>query len=159
MSARRNIPETFSFQPFEGLKKMIEGRGIKISPKTEVRQPVLPKKEEASYKVDASMAHPPIFEPENHGFPYLNIAIISSMFLGALISAALVDNTAFKKLLNIVSLASMITLLVYVSAFFFSKHFYDLKKNALEMTDAMKKKEAQKKDAIQDIIGHEDIKK
>jgi DNA-nicking Smr family endonuclease len=47
MGVKKNIPETFSFQPFEGLKKMIEGRGIKVAPITAVSKPVLPKKEEA----------------------------------------------------------------------------------------------------------------
>lgn len=127
-------------------------------PADRVDESLLPKKEEASYKVDASAGHAPILEPEGQDFPYLNVAIISSMFLGTLISAVFVDNRNFKKLMNIVSLASMITLLVYVSVFFFSKHMHTLKKNALEMTEAMKKKEAQKQDAIQDIVGVEEIK-
>jgi DNA-nicking Smr family endonuclease len=46
MISRKNIPETFSFQPFEGLKKMIEGRGIKVAQTTAVRKPLLLKKEE-----------------------------------------------------------------------------------------------------------------
>lgn len=46
MGEKRNTPETFSFQPFEGLKKMIEGRGIKAAPITAVPIPVLTKKKE-----------------------------------------------------------------------------------------------------------------
>jgi DNA-nicking Smr family endonuclease len=47
MGAKKNIPETFSFQPFQGLKRMIEVRGIRVAPSAEVRKPVLPKKEAA----------------------------------------------------------------------------------------------------------------
>ncbi len=47
MGAKRNIPETFSFQPFEGLKKMIEGRRIKVDLKPAVPKPAHSKKEES----------------------------------------------------------------------------------------------------------------
>ncbi len=45
MGAKRNTPVTFSFHPFEGLKKMIEGRGIEVSAKPPVRKTVLKKEE------------------------------------------------------------------------------------------------------------------
>src|SRR5512135_956660 len=45
MGAKKNIPETFSFQPFEGLKKMIEGSGMKFAAKLAAPNPALPKKE------------------------------------------------------------------------------------------------------------------
>lgn len=47
MGAKKNTPETFSFQPFEGLKKMIEGLGIEVASKPAVRKPVPLKKEES----------------------------------------------------------------------------------------------------------------
>lgn len=47
MGAKRNIPETFSFQPFEGLKKMIEGRGMKVAAKPAAPMPAPLKKEQA----------------------------------------------------------------------------------------------------------------
>lgn len=46
MGFKKNIQETFSFQPFEGLKKMIEGRGVKVDAKPSVPKPVRLKKEE-----------------------------------------------------------------------------------------------------------------
>ena len=46
MGAKRNIPETFSFHPFEGLKKMIESRGIEVASKPTVRKTEILKKEE-----------------------------------------------------------------------------------------------------------------
>ncbi len=46
MGAKRNIPETFSFQPFEGLKKMIESRGKEAYARPSVPKPVHFKKEE-----------------------------------------------------------------------------------------------------------------
>src|SRR5512139_136612 len=46
VGAKRNIPETFSFHPFEGLKKMIEGRGIEVAAKPAVRKSAILEKEE-----------------------------------------------------------------------------------------------------------------
>ncbi len=46
MGARRSTPETFSFHPFEGLKKMIEGRGIDVAAKPAVRKTAVIRKEE-----------------------------------------------------------------------------------------------------------------
>ncbi|MDO8446409.1 MAG: hypothetical protein Q7T53_09980 [Deltaproteobacteria bacterium] len=120
-----------------------------------IDETLLPQKEEARYTSDTSSVHIPIIEPQSQGFPYLNVAIISSMFLGTLISAVFVNNRMFKKILNIVSLASMLTLLVYVSTFFVSKNMHTLKKASTEMTDTMKRKEAQKKKALQEVIGGE----
>jgi DNA-nicking Smr family endonuclease len=45
MGAKRNIPETFSFHPFEGLKKMIDGRGIEVSAKAAAPKPAFLNKE------------------------------------------------------------------------------------------------------------------
>jgi DNA-nicking Smr family endonuclease len=47
VGAKRNTPETFSFHPFEGLKKMIEGLGIEVVAKPAVRKPAFLKKEDA----------------------------------------------------------------------------------------------------------------
>ena len=120
-----------------------------------IDETLLPQKEEARYTTDISSVHTPVFDPQEQSFPYLNVAIISSMFIGTLISAVFIDNRMFKKLLNIASLASMLTLLVYVSTFFVSKHMHTLKKASTEMTDTMKKKEAQKEKAIQEVLGGE----
>lgn len=117
---------------------------------------LLPQKEEVSYKTDTNTnpaSHD--VEPQSLDFPFMNVAIISSMFVAALISAVFVDNRIFKKILNIASLACMITLLVYVSTFFVSKHMKTLKKAATEMTDTMNKKEAQKEKALQEAAGHQ----
>lgn len=122
-----------------------------------IDESLLPQKEEARYTTDRSSVHTPIFDPRDQGFPYLNVAIISSMFLGTLISVVFVDNRMFKKILNIVSLASMLTLLVYVSTFFVSKHMHTLKKASTEMAVTMKKKEAEKEKAIQDVLGGEHV--
>ena len=46
MGAKRNTPETFTFHPFEGLKKMIEGRGIEVAAKPAVRKNAVLKNEE-----------------------------------------------------------------------------------------------------------------
>jgi len=120
-----------------------------------IDETLLPQKEEARYTADGSSVNNQTLEPQNQGFPYLNVAILSSIFLGTLISAVFVDNRIFKKILNIVSLASMLTLLVYVSTFFVSKHMHTLKKTSTEMTDTVKKKEAQKEKAIQEVLGGE----
>lgn len=122
-----------------------------------IDETLLPQKEEARYTADRSSVHTPVFDPQDQGFPYLNIAIISSLFLGTLISAVFVDNRMFKKILNIASLASMLTLLVYVSTFFVSKNMHTLKKASTEMTDTVKRKEAQKEKAIQDVLGGEHV--
>ncbi|MBI4746813.1 MAG: hypothetical protein HY786_09860 [Deltaproteobacteria bacterium] len=119
-----------------------------------IDETLLPQKEEAGDTAEISSVNNQTSEPQNQGFPYLNVAIISSMFLGALISAVFVNNRIFKKILNIVSLASMLTLLVYISTFFVSRHIHTLKKASTEMTDAMKKKEAEKEKEIQKIYGN-----
>lgn len=123
-----------------------------------IDETLLPQKEEARDTADASSVNNQTLELQNQGFPYLNVAIISSMFLGTLISAVFVNNRIFKKILNIVSLASMLTLLVYISTFFVSRHIHTLKKASTEMTDTLKKKEAEKEKAIQDVIGGEHIR-
>jgi len=124
-----------------------------------IDETLLPQKEEARDAAGISYVNDQTLEPQNQGFPYLNVAIISSMFLGTLISAVFVDNRMFKKILNIVSLASMLTLLVSVSTFFVSRHIHTLKKASTEMTDTVKKKEAQKERAIQDVLGGEHVGK
>ncbi len=45
MGAKRNTPETFAFQPFECLKKMIEGLDVKTASKPTARKPALKKEE------------------------------------------------------------------------------------------------------------------
>ncbi|MEK6725346.1 MAG: hypothetical protein AABY54_02165 [Deltaproteobacteria bacterium] len=122
-----------------------------------IDETLLPQKEEARYTAGISSVNNQILEPQNQGFPYLNVTILSSIFLGTLISAVFIDNRMFKKLLNIASLASMLTLLVYVSTFFVSKNMQTLKKASTEMTDTMKKKEAQKEKAIQEVLGGEHV--
>lgn len=93
-----------------------------------IDETLLPQKEEARYTAGISSVNNQILEPQNQGFPYLNVTILSSIFLGTLISAVFIDNRMFKKLLNIASLASMLTLLVYVSTFFVSKNMQTLKR-------------------------------
>ena len=122
-----------------------------------IDETLLPQKEEARYTADGSSVNNQTLEPQNQGFPYLNVAIISSMFLGTLISAVFVDNRIFKKILNIVSLASMLTLLVYISTFFVSRHMHTLKKASTEMTDTMNKKEAEKEKEMQKVLGGEHV--
>jgi len=51
----------------------------------------------------------------------------------------------------------MLTLLLYISTFFVSRHIHTLKKASTEMTDTMKKKKDQKEKAIQDVIGGEHV--
>lgn len=60
-----------------------------------------------------------------------------------------------KRILRVVSTASILTLLVYVSAFFVSRHMHTLKNDAAEMAEKMKKKEEEKGRAIQDALGNE----
>lgn len=124
-----------------------------------IDETLLPKKEEDKYTAETSSVNINTLplEPENKGFPYLNVAIISSMFLGTLISGVYVGNRMFKKVLNIVSLLSVLTLLVYISTFFVSKNMHMLKKTSTEMTETMKKKEAQKEKAIQEVLGGEHV--
>lgn len=121
-----------------------------------IDESLLPQKE-ARYTADRSSVNTQTNESQNHGFPYLNVAILSSIFIGTLISAVFVDNRIFKRILNIVSLASMLTLLVYISTFFVSRHMHTLKKASTEMTDTLKKKEAQKEKAMQEVIGGEHV--
>lgn len=45
MGEKRNTPETFSFHPFEGLRKMIEGLGIEVAAKAAVPKLSFPNKE------------------------------------------------------------------------------------------------------------------
>lgn len=120
-----------------------------------IDETLLPQKEEARDTAGISSVNNQTLEPQNQGFPYLNVAIISSMFLGTLISAVFVNNRIFKKILNIVSLASMLTLLVYISTFFVSRHMHTLKKASTEMTDTVKKKEAEKEKEMQKVLGGE----
>ena len=88
-------------------------------------------------------------------FPYKNVAILSSVFLATFILSFFLNGRTAKRVFGAASVASMLTLLVYVSVFFASKHMHSLKKSAFEMTDAMKKKEEQKAQAIQDVLGKE----
>jgi DNA-nicking Smr family endonuclease len=46
MGMKKHEPETFSFHPFEGLKKMIEGRGIKVAAKPAFHDPAVSNEEE-----------------------------------------------------------------------------------------------------------------
>lgn len=117
-----------------------------------IDESLLPEKEDVSFKTEEAAATPDT-QPPTKDFPFMNVAIISSLFLITLIPTFFLNNKMVNRLLRITSLVSVMTLLVYISTFFVSKHMQTLKADAKVTTEAMKKKEEDKGKAIQDALG------
>ena len=119
-----------------------------------IDESLLPEKEDVSFKTEETAATPGT-QPPTKDFPFMNVAIISSLFLITLVPTFFLNNKMVNRLLRITSLVSVMTLLVYISTFFVSRHMQTLKTDAKVMTEAMKKKEEDKGKAIQDALGSE----
>lgn len=119
-----------------------------------IDESLLPKKEEATFKTEEAAAAPDT-QQETKGFPFINVAILSSFFLITLVPTFFLNSRMVSRLLRITSLVSVLTLLAYVSTFFVSRHMQTLKNDAKVMTEAMKKKEEDKGKAIQDALESE----
>lgn len=135
------------------LMSMDDGKVITEAPPQadKIDESLLPQKEEVSVKTNVT----PNAELLSQNFPYMNVIIISSLFLSTLIPTFFLNNKMVKRVLRVASTVSILTLLVYVSAFFVSRHMHTLKNDAAEMTEKMKKKEEDKGRAIQDALGSE----
>lgn len=121
-----------------------------------IDEALLPKKEDVSFKMEEAAATPDT-QPPTKDFPFMNVAIISSLFLITLIPTFFLNNKMVNRLLRITSLVSVMTLLVYISTFFVSRHMQTLKADAKVATEAMKKKEEDKGKAIQDAAGSTEL--
>lgn len=147
----KNIPERYREKAIL-LSNDDEKVTISAPPQADkIDESLLPQKEEVSVKTNVT----PNAELLSQDFPYMNVIIISSLFLSTLIPTFFLNNKMVKRILRIVSTVSILTLLVYVSAFFVSRHMHTLKNDAKEMTEKMRKKEEEKGRAIQDVLGNE----
>lgn len=147
----KNIPERYRKKAIL-LSNDDEKVTISAPPQADkIDESLLPQKEEVSVKTNVT----PNAEPLSQNFPYMNVIIISSLFLSTLIPTFFLSNKMVKRILRVVSTVSILTLLVYVSAFFVSRHMRTLKNDAKEMTEKMRKKEEEKGRAIQDALGNE----
>lgn len=121
-----------------------------------IDESLLPEKEDVRFKTEEAAAALDT-QPPTKEFPFMNVAIISSLFLITLVPTFFLNNKMVNRLLRITSLVSVMTLLVYISTFFVSRHMQTLKADAKVATEAMKKKEEEKGKAIQDALGSETL--
>lgn len=152
----KNIPQ--KYRKSAVLVSKDDGK-VQIAPPPQaekVDESLLPEKEGISFKTEEAVAAPDGL-PEPKTFPTMNVAILSSFFLITLIPTFFLNNKMVNRLLRIASLVSVMTLLVYISTFFVSRHMQTLKNDAKVMTEAMKKKEEDKGKAIQDVLGGEPL--
>jgi hypothetical protein len=149
----KNIPEKYRERAVLISKDEVKAESSTPPQADEIDKSLLPQKEEVKAEASAPLQSPE--QAENS--PYKNVILISSLFLVTLAPTFFVNNKIVSRILKVASLASMLTLLVYISTFFVSKHMQTLKNDAKEITETMKKKEEEKGKAIQDILGKDTV--